>query len=84
MPPDWGDISHTTFQSHSVGEAVIGKKPTQVITNSLYEKATVTFLFSPCVASLDSRVTHSLVTHRYLKDRTTERLVPEGNHLIQV
>ena len=32
------------------------------------------FFFSPCVASLDSRVTHSCVTHRYLKDRTTEKL----------
>ena len=37
MPPDWGDISHITFQIYCVGGAVIGKKPTQVGINSLYE-----------------------------------------------
>ena len=73
MPPDWGDISHITFQIHYVGGAVIRKGPTQVGTNSLYEKATVSFFFLPFVASLVSCVTHSCITHRYLKDRTTEK-----------
>ena len=76
MPPDWGDISHITFQIHCVGGAYgAGKKSSQFGTNSfsLYEKATVSFFLSPCLASLDSCVTHSRVTHRFLKDRTTEK-----------
>ena len=60
MPPDWGDISHITFQIHCVGGAYgAGKKSSQFL--------------SPCLASLDSCVTHSRVTHRFLKDRTTEK-----------
>ena len=75
MPPDWGDITHIMFQIHCVGGAVIGKKPSQVGTNSfsLYEKATVSFFFSRCLASLNSCVAHSRVTYRFLKDRTTEQ-----------
>ena len=34
---------------------------------------THSLFFSPWVASLDLCVTHSRVTHRYLKDRTTEK-----------
>ena len=73
MPPDWGGISYNTFQIHCVDRAVIRKKPSQVGANLLYEKVTVSFFFSPCVASLDLCVTHSRITHRYLKDRTTEK-----------
>ena len=44
VPPDWGDISHITFQIHCVGRAVIGKKPTQVRTNLWYEKGIVSLI----------------------------------------